>query len=302
MKTKHQFLILLAAFAVSCSKNSETVNISADAPGKLIGFRIPDALDSQTQTKAVTDITQSTLQSIYVSASSGTPASNETAWSSLSNTEVNLTSGSGVSSVYWPAQGDLSFYATGWSVQKTITTTGASFTLEYSGGDADYVAGYASGVANGTVATIAMKHVLGRLYDIKFKASANSQATITSISVTPENVKGSFSFRDEAWTPISATSSAMVLTPQVTSFSGESVSIGQQNVDHSFIPGNLKITVAYTVQADGYSKSFTKSATVALAQGVKSTVSAVLTDDKSPIGFSVSVEPWQSKQIDTVLE
>lgn len=301
---KKVILILsVAALMVACNKGLDMGDkVSDKLSDTPITFSLMD-MDAQVSTKAITDITSTNIGSIYVSASSGTAGSAEAAWSTLNNSAVTInSSGSGTSSAYWPASGSLSFYATSWSIAKTIAASGATSAVTYEGGTSDHVAGFASAVANKSSVAITMNHIYSRLYDIKLATTAGATATVNSVSVTPALTKGTYTFRTNAWTSTSTAGSAISIAPTTTAMTTTSTSIGQSAVDRTFIPGNVTISVTYTVTRSGFSKQYTKSAVVALPQGQKSTVTATLSDDASPISFTVTVTPWTTGNINATLQ
>lgn len=302
MKTRTITLMMLLAAAVSCQKNVETSLCPADLSGKPITFSVNSELPVSAETKSITDVTATTLPSIYVAATSGDAGSAETAWSYLSNAKVDLTSGAGVSGAYWPVSGNLNFYATNFSFEPRIDRPGCSFLIEYGGGQADYVAGVKTNVTNGSNVSLEMHHILSRLYDLKFKVEGeNATATITQLLIYYTG-KGLYDFKGNNWSLGSSNPPAQVVTPTTKNIGTSYVSVGQSVIDRTFIPGNIAIKVSYTVKAPGYSKDFTKEAIVPLAQGVKTTVSAVLSDDKKPISFNVSVAPWATEEYTAVLK
>lgn len=291
-KISYIFVSLLAL--ASCNK--VTPPVCGELSQNAITFNVNDlAIDVESSKAAITDVTTDNLSSIYVSASSGAGGSSETAWSTLSNSQISINTSThkGSSTAYWPASGTLNFYATNWSVTKTISASDCTLSVaNYNGGLNDHIAGFKSNATNGAEFALDFNHIYSRLYDIKFtRGSHTTGATINSISVTPAKNGGTYSFRNNSWNA-SGTGTVQTITPSTTSIGATATSIGQSAVDRTFIPGSVTISVTYTITATGYSNQFTKSATVNLPQGQKSVIKATLTDDASPISFSVSVHNW----------
>lgn len=298
MKTKTISLVMLLAAAVSCQKNVEAPLCHAQLSGNPISFALDDDTLEGVQTKAaIADVTTANLSSIYVTATSGESSVSEKAWSYLSDSKVDMTAGRGVSSAYWPVSGNLNFYATNFSYEPRVDWPGCTILEEYGGDKADYVAGCKMGVTNGTDVSLSMNHILSRLYDLKFKVEGeNTTATIKELLIYYTG-KGVYTFKTNSWALAASNPPALVVTPETKTVGGEYTSLGQSTIDRTFIPGNIRIKVTYTINAPGYTKDFTKEARVLLEQGKKTSVLAVLTDDKKPINFNVTVADWASKDL-----
>ena len=299
-KIRFVFCIALVAGLVSCNKQvTETEAL------KPISFRMDDNMSVDVlQSKAITDATAGNVDKIWVTATSGTAKSSETAFTALTNAEIALSSGSGSSAAYWPTTGTLNFYATNWNATHTLAsqTSGVTCSVTNAGSASDdYIAGAALAVANGTTPVVfnGMKHIFSRLFDLKFYVSEGSEATITKVTVQPAKTTGTYSLTDGSWSNTAAgTASTVTITPTTTKIPGTSISketatsVGQSNVDHTFVPGDVTINVEYTITRPGYTADFTKSATVALVAGQKSTVAGLLADDATPITFQITVAEW----------
>lgn len=301
MKTKFSFVMMLLTAAISCNKSFDSVQSEAGCSATPITFSVSDDLQAGVSTKAVGETT--TLSTIYVTASSGDATFNEKAWTTLADAAVSMNGNTGTSDAYWPIEGNLHFYATSWSCDKYVESKGASVTLTYAGGSQDYVAGLANNVMNGTTAQLTMEHVLSRLYDVKFKASPGSSVTISKVTVLPKITKGIYYFRTKEWKEVLQNAiDPIVLNPSQATFSSSLFeSMGQGNIDRTFIPGKVTLQVEYTVTANGYKKGFIKRADLDLKAGKKSTVMAELTDDKTAIQFNVTVAPWEAEEVPATL-
>ena len=287
MKRTAIIATILASALCSCTKE-QAVAVKADGD-TLVPIAFKTSGDFEVTATKVTDVTE--LSSIYVSATSGAAGSAEAQFSDMKNKSITLSGGQGSSTYFWPASGTLNFYATSWSVTPTVAASG--LTCDVTAGTTDYVAGFARSVANKTnPVELTLNHIFGRLYDVKFSCATGVTATINSVKVTPAYSAGTYTFATNTIAGKTAGSEASV-TLATTSFSGSTAtSVGQANVDRLVIPGNVTIEVKYTATRTGYSKQFTKTATVNLPKGQKSVVTGTLTDDAAPISFSVTINPW----------
>ena len=298
-------VIIMSALLALCSCSKEQrPSAGEELSGSPICF---DGFDANVETKTARTASTS-ISTLHVTASTGTSGSSDAKWpasgTAMSNASVTLSSGTGASGYYWPAEAtSMNFYATSWSVAPTMASSGP--TASVTAGTTDYMAGAAKAVSSAdyigttTPVPVTMNHILAWLSDIKLTTSAEGlTATITSIKVTPAYktrtynlAKGTFSggTANSTATTLTAPSGGWASIPYNTSFT----SVGSYTGDTFWIPGDVTISVTYTVSGNGYtSGSLTKSATVSLAAGKKSTVTGTLPTDASPIRFSVTCTAW----------
>lgn len=289
MKRTAIIATILAAALCSCTKE-QAVAVKAEGD-TLVPIAFKTSGDFEVSATKVTDVTE--LSSIYVSATSGAAGSAEAQFSDMKNKSITLSGGQGSSTYFWPASGALNFYATSWSVTPTVAASG--LTCAVTAGTTDYVAGFARGVANKTnPVQITMDHIFGRLYDVKFSCATGVSAKVTAVSVKPAYSAGTYTFATNTIAGSTAgTSSSVSIASAGINFSGSTAtSVGQAYVDRLVIPGSVEISVTYTATRTGYSETFTKKATVTLPKGQKSVVTGTLTDNASPISFSVEINSW----------
>lgn len=299
-------MIFFAAVAVvlataSCQKDSTVSSASiADSPLKSpISFSVADDFSLQAGSRSVEEATLETLAAsgMYVTATRGNVGSSETFY--MENVKHTVAGNASSSTYFWPAgNGKLNFYAL--NVSKTPVIKNSRVTTTVSPSDGDVILAFADSTKTtpGATVNLAFEHVFTRLYDIQLMTKDRSAtATIEKVVITPKYDSGVL---DMATRSISEGEAGSAQEMEITksSVAYEMKSIGQPKIDRLLMPGDLIMTVTYTVRRNGYVKKFTKSATVMFPAGYVITLTATLPDDAQAIKFNVSVNSWTEDSLE----
>lgn len=305
MKTKTIFAAALAAATAlaSCQKQtleSSDTEMNVETP---IHFVVGKASASGAGlTRSVSESTLSSLQEdgMYVTATRGIRGTNESVY--MEGIKHGVVNNVSTSSYFWPSdeKGRLSFYAL--NVHKTpVFKNGATaVTVPITPADGDVIAAFADSLAtlHGEPVTLDFHHVLARLFDIKLSTTdAAAKAFIKSITVTPAWDGGNYDFIASKVTGVTPGTSQSISVPTSLEFNSTPKSVGQTSVDRLMVEGNVTIRITYTLKRNGYEATMTKTGSVNLPAGRKTTVTGVLTDDASGIALSVTVQPWTEAEI-----
>lgn len=220
-----------------------------------------------------------------------------------------------VKNYYWPTTGTMSFYGvfpkSGYDL---VNTSGAvSFPVGTStaqfDGKSDVIAAKAVNVANRTEkVSLDFGHVLHWVNGIKFTNNdENATFKVKSISLDAPGY-GTFNFVSDSlgnWSGLPAKASYKkydLFSGEQAIAHGNAVAISDLKDVMVIAAGACTLNVTYSVTVNGATDTYSKSAGINLWQGKKSTISAELTNDLTPILFSVSVKDWKAEDINAVLE
>lgn len=275
-------LLLCAVLASGCTALEQP---SCGGSGQEIAFLTEDGLD--VDTKAMSERTSATGFTCMATRADGSVF--------IGNVQT-VTSGGRqvVSGRYWPASGTLSFYGVLPNVNCSCSSGSVSFPVGTSSspltGTEDYIAASAKNVANATSPVpMAFGHILANISGMVFVGPrSGASTTVTAVSVSMPRY-GTYNATSGSWSGLGAAQSVSFPKPSAVISGTGSVSAA---ADYSLIPGTCTISVSYTVQVGPVSRSYTRSASVTLAAGKRSTVTVTLTDDFRDLGVSVSVKPW----------
>lgn len=295
--------LMVLPMAIGCQKTeSPAVGVEpavVETPADETGFSPiifhADTFDASVQTKAApTEVTS--LSAFNVTAVTGT-AGSETAVSGVSNTAFSGTS-SYTGGVYWPAtNGSWSFYAS----TEAITFAAAGCTIAVPDITKDIVCcRLPYGTTANTTAVyktsnkLSFEHIFAQIGQCKITAPSGYTVSNLTVKVTPK-------------VPASTTTYNLRTKAFSTSQDGSEVTlctaVGSTTDNNLWLlPGDYVLTASYTLTKGAYTKSFTKTATVSIAQGKNSNISATLPtptgdDAAAEITFTVSVTAWSNASV-----
>lgn len=302
---KTLFILSSALALVACQKNDEAVRTSE--PSR-ITFAVREMKTDVSGTRGITEVTTENLSAMYVTATSGA-ADAQAQFSDFKKVEHAIAEQKSTSTYYWPNDGsNLNFFATNVALEPTVAATGVTVPVAVTDGDVVYAT--KMNAVNGSEVALTFAHAFARLADIKFyMASDDATATIDKVIITRFHVAGTMTMADGSTVGSTAGTAQEVVPSPATEITATAVDnaqslgvdIDQLMVKDATATSNVALKVTYTVKKPGYEKQFTKTANVALNAGESSTVRCALTDDASPIIFTVTVTPWLPVNVDATL-
>ncbi len=275
MKTKFLLLpfactLLLAA----CNKNSDYTP-SVTEPGLIAFSADGDGINTQVSTKAspVTSLT-----SFNVTASKGTT---ETAvFENVSFTGApNYTGGK-----FWPSTDQsYHFYAS----NASMTFSPSAVTVSPANANTDVIVAKLATPTYKASNKLTFKHVFARIGTITLNAPAGYTLSGTPTFALSAPVSGTYDIKSDAWS-VKGTAAAQTL--------------GSGANDVWVVPGTYELSVTYTLTKGDYTQTFTKKASVALAQGKISNITATAPDGAaSGITLTVELTPWETTSLSITL-
>ncbi len=297
--------VSVALATASCQKDSPASSsaIADSLPKTPIRFSVADDFAPLSGSRSFDEATLETLaeSGMYVTATRGKAGSSETFY--MENVHHTVTGNASSSTYFWPAgSGKLNFYAL--NVSKTPVIKDSRVTTSVSPSDGDVVLAFADSTKTtpGSTVNLAFEHVFTRLYDIQLMTKDKAAtATLEKVVITPKYNDGVLDMATRSILSGEAgTGQEMEITKSDVTY--EMKSIGQPKIDRLLMPGELTMTVTYTLRRNGYVEKFTKSATVPFPAGYMITLSATLPDDAQAIKFNVSVETWIEDVVEGMLK
>lgn len=262
------FLIFGLAALISCQKEAVVCD---DVTAKEIAFQVEGDLDFNVETKATAVTSLNTFNVIAENTSTATQV-----WSISSVTK----SGSNyLTAKYWPITDQkYAFYAS--NAAMTYSQQGA--TIAVANANTDIVAAFSAYSASNYKQAIGLtfNHIFARVGT--FTVSAPSGYTVSNVSAVTMSapVSGTYNVKNGTWSRGSAVS--------------HTLSNGSNDV--YVAPGDVTVTVTYTLTRGEYVKTFTKTATISLVGGkinnITATPSFAAGEEASEITLSVSLNAW----------
>lgn len=278
--TQYIFALMLAGALVSCGKTE-----GPDVRDGRIAFRVGAAPDIHVATKA-TDVTTSTLSTIYVSATTGTVGSAESEfW-----TSVNFTKGDDDvfrADKWWPLS-DPHFHFYGANVPVTFAATGARVAATT---ETDVICAYLPSPTFEEPNVLSFSHVFAQVGTVSFSAPSPYALSDVTVLITPK-VSGTY----DIYAGYGQTDG--------TGWSGAadgptaSLNLSASNALYT-IPGDYTLTVSYRLTVGDYTDTFTKSAAVSLAGGMVNNISGTVPQGAAEsIIISTTLTPWSDNDIE----
>lgn len=278
---KHAFrniliVSLAAAFILGCSK--EGARLESD--GQIL-FNVDRSFEAQVETKA-TEVTTANLTGFYVTATTGTIGSNETAaFSSVSFT--GTPGGAYTGGKYWPSSDPgYHFYAS--SLPMTFSagacTVAATTTT-------DVICSYVASPSYKKSNSLTFSHILGRLGTLSVTPPGGYTLSGLTVKITPR-VSGTYNLRSGAghndgtgWSGVAE---------------GTEATLSSSDNQLYVVPGEYVLTFNYTLTKGDYVEVFTKTGTISVLSGVTNNISCTLPSGRAQgITVSVSLTSWGSQ-------
>lgn len=289
---KHRILAataILLLFA-ACDKNHP----AADDTPKLIELGAEgDNINASVDTK-VTEVTS--LDGFNLSATKGTIGSEQPVWDNVSFTAT----GSSPSRVYtgnkyWPAQNlTYHFYASNIAMNNS-TSDGVTIQVT---NDTDIVCAFKQTPTFKERNTLNFEHILARLGDVTVTPASGYTISNVQISITP-NTGGTYAIRNgSGWTNATGWSNITSGSPVVIS---DSTCPSTKSNDFFLVPGAYTLTASWKANIDEFECVYTnKSVIVDISSGKINNITATLGGDAEQVKFSVSVNAWTARNIETI--
>lgn len=300
------FNIFLAGTALlalaSCQKTESPAAASAavlETPADETGYSpiifTADGFEASVDTKAGPTVVTALSSGFNVLAAKGSAGSETSVWGNTAfSGSTSFTGGK-----YWPeTNGSWSFYA----ANANLTFAAAGSTITLTSIDKDYVTCYLPyGTTANTTAVyktsnkLTFEHILAQIGKCTITAPSGYSVSGLTVKVTPQVPKSSgtsYNIRTKTFGATEAGTETTLCT---------AVGSTTDN-DLWLIPGDYVLTAAYTLTKGDYSKSFTKTASVTIAAGKNSNISATLpaptgSDAAQNITFTVQVTAWADQAI-----
>ena len=256
-----------------------------------------------------TEVTSSTLNSIYVNATTG--SGSETIVSNFQNTVFTKDGNIWTGGKYWPASNpNYHFYAS--NSQLTHTTNGA--TVSPANANTDVIVGYIATPTFHAQNNLTMNHIFAQVGTVKMLAPAGYTVSNLTVTLQPKT-SGTYNLKTGSWTSTgNAGSTAYILG---TSGSGVNIttaggSVTSNDNDLWLVPGDYQLTASYTISKGDYSATYSgssaKTCTVTLVQGANNNIGPVVSggneipniptpSDVADITFAVTVTPWTDNPV-----
>lgn len=303
---KRTLFILMAGAALlalgSCRKadSPEAQGAIMGTPVNEMGFEpiifTADGFEASVDTKAGPSVVTSLASTGFnVLAAKGSAGSETSVWGNTAFTGSSSFTGG----KYWPeTNGSWSFYA----ANAPITFAAAGSTISLTSIDKDYVCCYLPyGTTANTTAVyktsnrLTFEHILAQVGSCNITGPSGYTVSGLTVKITPKVPKSAgttYNIRTKAFGATDAGTETTLCS-----------SLGSTtDNDLWLIPGEYVLTAAYTLTKDAYSKSFSKTATVTLAAGKNSNISATLpsptgSDAAQTITFTVQVTAWSDESV-----
>ena len=264
---KHSVVILALLAALSCSKVQED--------------SLAPILMQAEVTKGFTATTASSLESFCVTAFN---SSGGMLWK---NVPFTRSDGKYSGGKYWPVGGSMSFYAISGSFSQHSGANGITVQLSSSSGD--IVRAACQNVPNGTVAMLTFDHIMAALDAVCLSAESGCTVNVTGLTYKLSG-SGIYNITTNEWESAEAPLGEPVSVP--------SPKLSNTGIGALCIPaiGNCMISVSYDCTRGNHVESYTRSATVTLPMGMKSTIYGVLGADTEEMPLTISIAPWEGTE------
>ena len=261
------------------------VETSADETGYSPILFEAGVFGAEVETKAVTEVTNSTLSSFYASATTGSAGSEVSAWTSSSFSKSGSTY---VGGKYWPnSDPGYHFFASNLGLNFAASGT----TVSPTGVATDVVCAYLPSPTYKSSNQLSFQHIFGRIGTMTVSAATGYTLSNISITITPKVPQSSgttYNLRTGAWSGTVDGSSTQLANSTA----------GTKTNDFLLVPGSYTLTASYTVTRGDYVENVSsKTATVEIPAGKTSNISCTLGGNASEIVFTVDVAAWQANAI-----
>lgn len=276
MKRTSRYLFLLplvAALLQGCSR--EVVRLETEAQ---ILFNVSGSFDARVETKA-TEVTTANLTEFYVTATTGTIGSDETAaFSSVSFT--GTPGGAYTGGKYWPSI-DPGYHFFASSLPMTFSAGACTVAATTAN---DVVCSYIESPTYKGNNTLSFSHILGRIGTLSVSPSEGYTLSSLTVRVTPK-VSGTYDLRTGAghydgtgWSGVAE---------------GTETTLSASDNQLYVIPGEYELTFDYTLTKGDYVEAFSKIATISVLSGVTNNISCTLPSGRAQgITVFVSLSSW----------
>ena len=271
-------ILLIAGVFASCNKTP----VPSEAGGQMVFIVGAPSVDVSTK---ATDVVTSSLSSIYVSATTGTVGTSESAfW-----TSVNFTKGEDDvfrADKWWPLNDPgLHFYSSNIPVVFGATGSYVSATT-----DTDVVCAYLPTPTFNVPNVLTFNHVFAQIGTVAFSAPSPYSISDVSVSITPRvsgnyNIYAGYGQTDgTGWSSMS---------------NGSEVSLSLSGSNALYlIPGDYTLTVSYRLTVGDYTDTFTKNASVSLVGGNVNNITATVPNGNAEsIIISTTLTAWSDNNI-----
>ena len=295
---KNFFFLAVAAgllTAASCNKQIDgTASLRRSAVTDEIAFRY-SGLDLETYTKAVTPVTE--LDSFNVAAVTGSSKSEYAyAWNSQTVTFTkDGTTSSYKGGKFWPDQDPkYHFFAS----NATMTIAAKSAPTITAANTTDIICAYLETPEHKKENTLKFNHIFARLGTVTVNGVDGYTASGVSIAITPDTggtydmLEGNGKTDGTGWSGKTAGSAVTIASAMGTNAA----------TDTYLVPGSYSLTVKYTLTMGDFTRSYTKTGTVALTAGKINNITATLPkpgsdEEAKEIIFKVAVTPWTEENV-----
>ena len=300
---KKTILILAGALAtLACNKELPLAKAPAAGEGlRPLEFRLLGGEFSPMIGTRATEVTSSTLGTLYVSATTGSSSETAVFTSAAFSKSGSVFSGG----KYWPSTNpNYHFYAS--NVPLTHTASGA--TVSPANVNTDIVVDYIATPDFGETNDLVLGHIFARFTDVTLKAPAGYTASAIKLSLLPKT-SGTYNLKSGSWTSKGAAGAAQYLAGTASaglSITTEGGSVTVNSNDLWLVPDSYTLTLSYTLSKDAWSKSYTKTASVSVLQGKKNKITLLGNNPNIPgpdsgditeIDFNVEVDSWTENEL-----
>lgn len=269
-------LLLFAGCLAACSKTSEV-------DGR-IAFTVGFTPDIDVSTKA-TEVTSSTLSSIYVSATTGSVGVSESEYF----TSVSFIKDDGGvfrADKWWPLN-DPGFHFFGSNLPLTFSAAGANVAATT---ETDVVCAYLPNPTFNVPNALTFDHIFAQVGTVAMAAPSPYSISDVTVLITPK-VSGTYNIITGYHETDGTGWSGAVNGPET------SLSLTESNGLY-LIPGSYTMTVSYRLTVGDYTDTFTKNAVVSLVGGKVNNISATVPEGNAElIDVSVTLTPWSDNNI-----
>jgi len=201
----------------------------------------------------------------------------------------------------WP-EWNMDFYAAFPVVQGQkidFDTSSKTASIKYTNldGSQDFVTAISTNTSPSSAVALTFRHVLSNFENLSLRGSLDAVSFfVKSVKLSlPQSAR--YNFNSDTWSELGNVGEKPFVT------NGNIFGTASMNVveNYSLVPGTYDLTVEYSVIANGISRSYVKTAEVNFMQGHKTTVNGVLTNDLTPVNFTVTVEEWEQNTEEIVL-
>lgn len=273
--------LLLAGAALSCTKESAP----SVRPSDEIIFSVGDNLSCEVFTRATAVTSLSKVN--WLCTSTASPATQI-----YSLNDLAVKSGSVSTGVFWPSVSTTyTMYASNAAMTFTKGSSGdGSVTVNPTSNSTDVVIGKKSGVAWKSKGSITLDHIYARLSNVVLTAPAGYILSGATLSMSAPT-SGKYELNSDKWTPgtaVAQTFGSAVYDSESTD--GNKATLAQ---DLYVVPGTYTLTCKYTLTKGAYTESFTKSAEITLAKGMKTSITSTLpSGNAAGIEFAIVITAW----------